>query len=62
MEDHAMDTPINRSRILKARQSVKEALDELDTALAEAERPRPTNPPTRGIKAAAKHKTMRRVG
>ena len=56
-----MDTSINRSRIEKARQSIKEALAELEAALKETERPRPQNLPTHGIKVAPKRK-MRRGG
>jgi len=55
-----MDTPINRNRIVMAREHLKDALAELDDALAETERPPPEPPPV-ATKVAGKRKSMRRV-
>jgi hypothetical protein len=54
-----MDTPINRNRIVMAREHLKDALAELDDALAETERPVPQPPPI-ATKVARKRKSMRR--
>jgi hypothetical protein len=53
-------TPISPGRIRKAREKLREALDELTAALQEAERPKPETPPS--PVRYSKPRKMRRVG
>jgi hypothetical protein len=55
-----MDTPINPARIRKALSSVKQAVKELEDALAEADLPKPNLPPP-GDRVKKPRRSLRRI-